>query len=227
MAKSKVIKELANNEISLEVAINRLLIISSDINNENLAWWAEKELNGYSNEDVFPAYRIVRDSMFRYSGINGRMQAKNAPLPLRELLKGKGEDTSMFDMKIFDGIKTIEGFINNDGDLQYGKDLTWAAPFVYQMTGIQCYSITQVIPINVLEKTLNHIKTMLLKVFIQLDKSYGCLDNLDIDISEKTLEEVKKINSIINNYIFTDNSVHIGDKNRIEDTDIFTGERKL
>lgn len=225
MAKSKIIKELANNEISLEVAINRLLIIASDINNKELAQWAEKELNGYSTKDTIPSYRIVKNTMFRYSGINGRMQAKNAPLPLRELLKEK--DTSIFDMSILDGIKTIEGFINNDTDTQYGRDLTWAASMIYQMTGLQCYSITQIVPENALENTLNMVKTMLLKVLIQLDKSYGCLDDLDIDITGKTPEEVTKINAIINNYIFTDNRIQIGDKNKIENTDILTGGKHL
>ncbi len=49
MAKSRIIKELANNEISLEVAFNRLLIIASDIENEELINWATNELNGYSS----------------------------------------------------------------------------------------------------------------------------------------------------------------------------------
>ena len=225
MAKSKIIRELANNEISLEVAINRLLIIASDINNNELAQWAEKELNGYSSKDAVPSYRIVKNTMFRYSGINGRMQAKNAPLPLRELFKG--EDTSIFDMNILDGIKTIEGFINNDSDAQYGRDVTWAASMIYEMTGLQCYSITQIVPENALENTLNTVKTMLLKVLIQLDKSYGCLDDLDIDVTGKTPEEVTKINAIINNYLFTDNSIKIGDKNKIEDTDILSGGKHL
>jgi hypothetical protein len=66
-----------------------LLIIASDINNKELAQWAEKELNGYSSKDVIPHYRVVKNTMFRYSGINGRMQVKNAPLPLRELFKEK------------------------------------------------------------------------------------------------------------------------------------------
>ncbi len=223
MAKSKIIKELANNEIPLEVAINRLLIIASDINNSELAQWSEKELNGYSTEDTVPSYRIVKNTMFRYSGINGRVQVTNAPLPLRGLLKEK--DVSMLDMSISDGIKTIEGLINNDS--QYGKDLTYIAPMIFKMTGLQCYSITQIVPANILENTLNTVKTMLLKVFIQLDKSYGCLDDLDIDITGKTPEEVTKINAIINNYIFTDNSVQIGDKNKIEDTDILAGGRHL
>ncbi len=36
MAKSKIIKELANKEISIEVELNRLLIIASDIDNKEL-----------------------------------------------------------------------------------------------------------------------------------------------------------------------------------------------
>ena len=36
MAKSKIIKELANNQISMEVALQRLMIIASDLGNEEL-----------------------------------------------------------------------------------------------------------------------------------------------------------------------------------------------
>lgn len=64
MAKSKIIKELANNGILFEVAINRLLIIASDINNKELAQWAEKELNGYSSKDVIPPYRVIKNTMY-------------------------------------------------------------------------------------------------------------------------------------------------------------------
>lgn len=57
MAKSKIIKELANKEISLEVAFNRLLIIALDIRNTALIDWATNELNGYSNDSKIPKYR--------------------------------------------------------------------------------------------------------------------------------------------------------------------------
>lgn len=42
MPKSTVIKELANNAISLEVALNRLMLIASDISNEELKQWGPK-----------------------------------------------------------------------------------------------------------------------------------------------------------------------------------------
>ena len=59
---------------------------------------------------------------------------------------------------------------------------------------------------------------------IKLDKEYGCLDELDIDITEKDPEEVRKINAMIINYIFEDRSIKIGDKNRIDGTEIRGGE---
>ena len=46
MAKSKILKELANNEVPLDVALKRLLIICDDLDYKELFSWAEKELNG-------------------------------------------------------------------------------------------------------------------------------------------------------------------------------------
>jgi hypothetical protein len=226
MAKSRIIKELANNEVPLEVAINRLLIIASDTDNEKLAQWAEKELNGYSNEDNIPSYRIVKveDTIFKYSGINGIVQFKNVTLPLIELLEG--EDIGGFNINILDGIKTVEKIVSNNTN-DNGRDMTALAPMIYNKTGTQCYSIIQKVPENAFENVLNILKTMLLRVLIELDKSYGCLDGLDINIDNKTSEEIAKINMTVNNYIFADNSVHVGDKNKIKNTDIFKGRKSL
>ena len=77
MAKSKIIKELANKEISLEVAFNRLLIIASDIGNTDLIDWATNELNGYPNGSQIPKYREGKMGHIVYSGINGRLQVQN------------------------------------------------------------------------------------------------------------------------------------------------------
>lgn len=219
MAKSKVIKELANNEITLEVALNRLLIISSDIGNKGLANWVEKELNGYNDGDTTPPYRIAKNSLFRYSGINGGFQVTNAPLPLQNLINKK--DQQRFYINLNEGIKTIQDFVTDNGENQYGKDLTSLASSVYEMCGIQCYSIQQIVPKNAFTNVINTVKTILLKVFIKLDKEYGNLDNLDIDTTAKTVDQINQINTIINNFIYTDNSISIGDKNRIENSKIF------
>lgn len=218
MAKSKIIKELANNEISLEVALNRLLIIASDIGNDELAQWSEKELNGYMKNDTIPDYRVAKNTQIRYSGINGRYQVKNAPLPLHGLFKDKPD---MFNVNLFEGIKIIEGLTTGEKNGEYGRDLTHFAGLVENMYSIQCISITQIIPINTLENIVNTVKTILMKLLMKLDKSYGNLDDLDIDMVSKTPEEIRQINTVINQYIYADNSITIGDKNKIDDSRIF------
>ena len=59
MAKSNIIKQLANNEVSVSTALNRLLIIASDIENDELYSWVDQELNGYEVYDNLPEYRKI------------------------------------------------------------------------------------------------------------------------------------------------------------------------
>ena len=210
MAKSKIIKELANKEISLEVAFNRLLIIASDIGNTDLIDWATNELNGYSNDSKIPKYRKGKMGHIVYSGINGQLQVRNQPLPL-----------SVFDKKILDYIKvnyfdqdiaTIERFAFEDNG-EIGLDLTEFAGNVYKNSSIQCISISMKFPKEMFLGILSVIRTKLLKIFIELDKDFGCLDNLDIDTNDRKLKEINNNLSII---IYEDNSVTIGDGNKLK-----------
>jgi len=211
MAKSKIIKELANKEISLEVAFNRLLIIASDIGNTDLIDWATNELNGYSNDSKIPKYREGKMGHIGYSGINGHLQVRNQPLPL-----------SVFDKEILDYIKvnyfdqdiaTIGRFaFGNNGEI--GLDLTELAGNVYKNSSIQCISISMKFPKEMFLGILSVIRTKLLKIFIELDKNFGCLDNLDIDTNGRKLKE---INNKLNIIIYEDNSVTIGDGNKLKD----------
>lgn len=210
MAKSKIIKELANKEISLEVDFNRLLIIASDIGNTDLIDWATNELNGYSNDSKIPKYREGKMGHIVYSGINGRLQVNNQPLPL-----------SVFDKEILDYIKvnyfdqdiaTIERFAFGDNG-EIGLDLTELAGNVYKNSSIQCISISMKFPKEMFLGILSAIRTKLLKIFIELDRDFGCLDNLDIDTNGRKLED---INNKLNVIIYEDNSVTIGDSNKLK-----------
>ena len=220
MAKSKIIKELANNSISLDVALSRLFVIASDIGNDELQQWAECELHGYGKHKL-PEYRYAKNTVFKYSGINGNYKVTDAPLPLLEIMKT--EDPTTFYLPIPDGISTIEGFANNPTHSEVGRVITWAAGMVYEMSGIQCYSIKQLVPLNIFEGVLNTVKMLLMKIFIKLDKTYGCLDNLDIDTDSFPPEEVAATNTTINKYIYVDNSINIGDKNKIDSSEILSG----
>lgn len=221
MAKSKIIKELANNQISMEVALQRLMIIASDLDNEELSAWAETELHGYSQSDVLPEYRNVRSIHFVYSGINGSFKVTNCPFTFTSVLEEKLSD--IYNVPIMDSVSSLQNFVDNPDKQSYRRDFSLLNGYVLQRTGIQCTSIYQTVPLNFLQKILSQIKTILMNVFLKLDKEYGCLDDLDVDTTEKTPEEVEKINKVVNNYIFIDNSVNAGDKNKLKGSGIFGG----
>ena len=220
MAKSKVLKELANGEITLEVALNRLLIIASDLNNEELSNWAEYELRGYESKESLPPYRRIRSLQFTYSGISGNFQVTNCPFPHLGILAEIKPD--IFNIYMTDSIMSLESALNSK-DSQLYLDYTRFASCIYEKTEIQCSNLRQCISNNTLENIISEIKTRLIKIFLKLDKEYGCLDDLDIDVSQKNCEEVRQINQVVNNYIYADNSIHIGDKNHIDGTNLASG----
>ena len=221
MAKSKIIKELANNQISMEVALQRLMIIASDLENEDLSAWAEAELHGYSRSDTLPKYRNIQSIHFVYSGINGSFKVTNCPFTFTNVLEEKLPD--IYNIPIMDSISSLQDFVDNPDKQSYIRDFSILSGYVLDKTGIQCTSIYQTVPLNFLQKILSQIKTTLTHVFLKLDKEYGCLDNLDVDTAEKTPEEIEEINKIVNNYIFTDNSINVGDKNKFRDSRILVG----
>lgn len=210
MAKSKIIKEIANKEISLEVAFNRLIIIASDVRNQNLIDWATNELNGYPSQAQIPSYRKSGLGQIIYSGINGNFQIKAQPLPSGALDSDILEELK--NNSFLQDISSIEKFASDDNSHGVGKDLTDLAPIVYHNTEIQCISIYMKYTKETFIKILSSIRTKLLKVLIELEKEFGCLDDLDIDTTGKQLEE---LNNKLNVIIYEDNSVTIGDSNKL------------
>lgn len=223
MAKSTIIKELANNQISMEVALQRLMIIASDLENEELSAWAKAELHGYSQSDTLPEYRNIRSIHFLYSGINGSFKVTNCPFTFTNILEEKL--SNIYNVPIMDSVSSLQDFVDNPDKKSYRRDFSMLNGYVLQRTGIQCTSIYQTVPLNFLQKILSQIKTILMHVFLKLDKEYGCLDDLDVDTTTKTPEEVEKINEVVNNYIFIDNSINVGDKNKLKGSEIFGGGR--
>lgn len=221
MAKSKIIKELANNQISMEVALQRLLIIASDLDNEELSAWAEAELRGYSQTDTLPEYRNIQSIHFIYSGINGSFKVTNCPFTFTSVLEDILSD--IYNVPIMDSVSSLQNFVDNPDKQSYRRDFSMLNGLVLQRTGIQCTSIYQTVPLNFLQNILSQIKTILMNIFLKLDKEYGCLDNLDVDTTAKTPDEVDAINKVVNNYIFIDNSVNVGDRNKLKGSGIFSG----
>ena len=191
MTKSQLIKDIATNKIDLEEGLQRLLIITSELDNEMISEWIISELNGYGRDDIIPDYRKRISYRIVYSGINGKLKMTNQTLPLHYFSKGLRDDIDGITIK--ESIKVIETIVKKGETI--GCDLTALASDVFENTGIQCYKIFQEYSNISFEQLLSNVKSKLILFLLDLEKQFGNLDNLDIEIGKITSgkkEEVTK-----------------------------------
>ena len=193
MTKSKLIRDIAEECISLESALLRLRVITYSLKNSELQKWIENELRGYKIDDEIPQYRKDISYSIRYSGINRNFTVKSAPLSesfftdeIKKFLRAR---------QITNGIGTIER--NLSFEMSY--DLIEFAPIVYSASkcGIQCYRLEQVVNKASLENILNNVKIMLIDILLDLESKFGELDQLDIDVKHISSEELQTVNETL------------------------------
>lgn len=202
MAKSQLIKDLVQNKISLESALLRLKVITSDMGNRELQCWINNEINGYKDDDEIPIYRQHPSYIIRYSGINASFKVTQAPLSesffdewVREMVESRSVNL---------GIANIEHSLESESELVY--NLINLAPMVLKNSGgmITCTSIRQIInPISLVD-ILSSIKYKIIDILIALEKKFGVLDELDVNVSLISSDNLEKLNSSITNCIYYD-----------------------
>jgi len=200
MAKSQIIKDLANNSIDIETGLKRLLVISSNLDNNRFQNWVIKELNGYRAADELPAYRKNVSTIIRYTGINGRMQVTNQPLPTGFIPESFHEEIEAI-KTINESVKALQEIVENR-KAKMGKDLTMLAGAVFNESGIQCANIFMEFSLLSYVEVLTNVNTKLLTVFLELEKEFGLLDDLDINVTSKSKEELININKKIENVVY-------------------------
>lgn len=198
MAKSQLIKDLAIGKIELDAALRRLLIIVIDLDNKKLNEWIKYELDGYPKSSFLPEYRKKIGGILKYSGFNGRIQVTNAPLPLQFLSEQYRDLAFGIDCK--EGIALVKNYSKENASIDY----TYLAPDVFQNSNnlISCVSITLKLNSSSYESILSIITTKLIEILMELEKEFGVLDNLDIDVENSS--NIEKVNNNINSYMMYD-----------------------
>ena len=222
MAKSKIIKELVNEEITLSVALKRLIVLANDLNDLELKSWAEKEYKGYLAEDELPEYRYLTSSNFTYSGINGRVQVNNQPLDTGFITPKYLKDMKI--NKILEPISTIEQKSTLEDQSMY-IDRSYLSGDVFNnstdgYSGIQCTSIRQNFTSTQFKSIIETVNSKVLDILLKLDKEFGNLDDLDIGSEKNTKEEIDNIKQDIKVIIF-------GDKANIKNSSLITDSLKV
>lgn len=207
MAKSQIIKDIANGSVSLDVSLKRALIIASDIGNETMERWIQKELSGYSKEDILPPYRKLR-GVFKVSYFMMGKQRNNESMSINTLF---GENQNNQDVyNCYDSIWFLENACK-DEKLRRIDTIS-----LKRQLSRQVDSFFLEIPQSEFSNAVAKVTEELLCLLLKIDSELGNLDSLDV--CPQSDEKRTSVNKIINNYFGS--VIRIGDNNEISKSEI-------
>lgn len=214
MAKSQILKDIANGTVSLEVSLKRALLIASDLKNEKMVEWIKNELYGYPTGVEVPKYRII-SGYFKISYVSGYQKISNQPVGAT-ILPDSLQDFANY--KCREGINFIE-------DASLSKEqliIPYADLIPYLKKHSSLISVLDFymeLPTVGFKSIYSSISRELMDMLLKIDAEFGNLDDLDISPSN---EQMKEINNYIN--IKIDSFTNIGNDNEIKDSSIAGGE---
>lgn len=220
MAKSKIIKDLISGKIQLSQALERVLVIAMELGDLETIKWVKNEKNGY--KDDVPEYRNVSlTPMGSYQLISmGYIHTySNQVLPTMGLPASLKEKYSNHSIR--DGISQIveqHGQLTQNDDTRLGLSIP---PELYQCfeegTNIQVTNAYLYYSQFDLERIIDAVRTRVVELLVLLEKNFGVLDDLDIDVDDYNSDEIKKLQEACLMVIKGDNN---GDINIITDSKI-------
>lgn len=227
MPKSKIIKELANGTVDTLVALKRTKVLLSEFENEALNNWINNEITGYLEDSEIPAYRTVRGSLmgsyFKGSMVS-HMTWNHVSIPLGKMPEDLQE--SLLTVSFREGVEALRQLAEkcDSADNHIGKTVNADFfPVIAHYNEDPYMMITSAsveIASQCIHNVFSNIENRLLDVLILLEKEFGVLDDLDIDVESKSEDEKEGIVKQLQIIIFNDNSVTIGNGNKIKDSNI-------
>lgn len=223
MARSQIIKDIANSKIDTKTSLKRVKVLLQELDNTEILDWVNHEIEGYSNDDRLPDYRTVSGEVkgsYLVGSFNKYMSYKNVPIPL-----GKMPDEwrdYFHHIPVNMSVDALQQAISDGKGLEvlipaeiYPLIAKWNNnPFMNIVTASIELNMPQIAGI------MSKIESRLIDILLVLEKRYGNLDELDININDKNKDERTAIIKQIIYIIYNDNSVEIGNNNRIKDTTI-------
>lgn len=227
MAKSKIIRDLANGEVDTITALKRAKVLASDLNNDKISEWLDYEISGYPTEAIIPSYRRVQGNLmgsYFKGSMAYRMTWKNVSIPLGKMPGDKQE--LLLSVEFHEGVEALRELAqaSRDSGSQIGKTIPadfFPAIATYNNDPyMMITSARVVVSEHIISNIFSTIENKLLDLLMILEKEFGSLDELDIDTTTKSKEEIKDINNRILVLVYNDNSVSVGDGNKIKESTI-------
>lgn len=220
MVKSRIIKELANSTVDLHTSLKRAKVIFQEVGNEELNQWLKNEIGGYKNLEDVPPYRKIKGEL-KGCYIEGMANYTNALISLDNVDEETAEGLmccsagqSIYALQ--EAIKANHSFARRLN----AQECAWLSA----KTGRKIYAAEVAVDVSAVINILSTVENLLLDTFLLLEKEFGVLDDLDIDLDKKTEDEKQVIAEKIV-IILQDNSVTIGEKSKIKDSTIASSIR--
>lgn len=220
MAKSTIIKDFAGGKVSVEIALKQLKVLLAEFDKPEMLKWVNAELQGYDDTDVLPEYRVVVGNLVG-NFLNYYTKCTHISIPLKsDAPKELVEMCSQ--VRLYDSLSALRAL--TETDREFGRQINASLlPYVQQFSAISMtallnatveFSQTQV------KNVFSRVENAVLDVLLLLEKEFGNLDDLDIDLTSKSNDEIQNIASNIMILLYNDNSIAIGDNNRMKNTSI-------
>lgn len=228
MAKSQIIKDLANGVVDTQTALKRTKVLLQEFDNDDLLQWINCEIEGYPNNVDVPDYRIIGGQLYGsyFKGsMASHMKYTHVPLPLGNLPEEIKKD--ILTAKITQGVEALKGMVaeserNENGGLAKPIPAEFYPLIAQANNDLGMIIVTASVELN-MPSILNifpKVESKLLDILAYLEKQFGILDDLDIDIESKSADELKAITNHIYVMIYTDKSISLGNNNKIKDSNI-------
>lgn len=217
MAKSRIIKELAKNEIELVSVLKQLKLILVDLNKPELVKWVNSELQGYNEISEVPDYRCYTGNL-RGTFLNYRVKCNNTPIVLRNDIPDEIKEY-VEKVRFREGVNSLKQLQSSKGKITFSLPGN-ILPYIQKYAAVSMtYLVSAYIEISDIAITniLSNVENKVMDILIVLENEFGPLDDLDIDVQSIEKAKVDKMKNIIINIIY-DKHIEIGDNNKIKDS---------
>ena len=198
-----LLRDIQNSAVDANEPIGTLLrkckILAVRLGSSELKSWVECELNGYSEKDELPDYRIMSvGCKGHFSGGFGAAM-NNAEIPSRCIPQDFRE--GLFTSYLAQPISSIESLINDSdgGTVQEPWPADVTAHFGMKMyQGYNCMQAWKVIPVNALVGILDMIRNKVLNFVLEIESEDPQAG--DAPINSKPVAE-EKVQQVFHTYI--------------------------
>jgi hypothetical protein len=203
-----IIELATDDKQPITVLLRKCLILASQLKNERLKAWANKELNGYTDNDdaQLPEYRITPAQAVGFFNGPFGAQWNNMPIP-PAVLEDKHKEFAT-EVRLTQAISAYEDLVRS-AKLKGTITMNWPTNLVlyYQQKipnskGMILNQAYQEIPKPSLVEMLDTVRNRVLNMALEIKSEIG---ETDADFKQITPQNAKKVDQTVVNNIFGGN----------------------